>query len=434
MSFTVAIIGRPNVGKSTLFNRLVGHRDAIVDDMSGVTRDRQYGVSEWNGKQFNVIDTGGFVPRSEDVFEAAIREQVKIAIDEASLIIFMVDAVTGITDLDDEVTKLLRKTQKPVILAVNKVDNNQRSLLATEFYAFGMEHTYFLSSITGSGTGELLDCLTEFIKEDFEDELSELPKITIVGQPNVGKSSLVNALIGEQRNIVTDIAGTTRDSIHTRYKLFNKDFMLIDTAGVRKKARVMENLEFYSVIRAFKAIDESDVCLLMIDAQTGVESQDLAIYRLIQKKKKGVVILVNKWDLIEKETNTARDFEKQIKNKLAPFNDVPIIFVSALNKQRIFKALEEALSVAERRTKRIITSRLNEFLQDTIDRKAPPATKGKYIQIKYCTQLPLAYPAFVFFCNLPQYIKQPYKNYMENRLREEFDFKGVPMILFFRKK
>ncbi len=434
MSFTVAIIGRPNVGKSTFFNRLVGMRDAIVDDMSGVTRDRQYGVSEWNGKQFNVIDTGGFVPRSEDVFEAAIREQVKIAIEEASLIVFMVDTVTGITDLDDEVTKLLRRTDKPVILAVNKVDNHQRMLMASEFYSFGFENTFFLSSMTGSGSGELLDCLATFIKEDYENELEGLPKITIVGQPNVGKSSLVNALIGEQRNIVTNIAGTTRDSIHTRYNLFGKDFMLIDTAGVRKKARVMENLEFYSVIRAFKAIDEADVCILMIDAQTGIESQDLAIFRLIQKKKKGVVVLVNKWDLIEKETNTARDMEKVIKRKLEPFSDLPIIFISALNKQRIFRGLETALDVVEKRTKRISTSRLNEFLQETIQRKNPPAHRGNYIQIKYCTQLPLAYPAFVFFCNYPQHIKQPYKNYIENRLREEFDFTGVPIVMFFRKK
>ncbi|MCL4113975.1 UNVERIFIED_CONTAM: hypothetical protein GTU68_004978 [Idotea baltica] len=409
-------------------------RDAIVDDVSGVTRDRQYGISDWNGKQFNVIDTGGFVPRSEDVFEKAIREQVKIAIEEASLIVFMVDAVTGITDLDDEVTKILRKTTKPVILAVNKVDNNQRSLMATEFYSFGFKNTFFLSSMTGSGTGEILDCLVEYIKEDFEDEFGDLPKITIVGQPNVGKSSLVNALIGEERNIVTDIAGTTRDSIHTRYNLYNKDFMLIDTAGVRKKARVMENLEFYSVIRAFKAIDEADVCILMIDAKAGVEAQDLAIYRLIQKKHKGVVVLVNKWDLIEKETNTARDFEKEIRRKLAPFNDVPIIFVSALNKQRIFKGLEEALVVAERRTKRVSTSKLNDFIQDAMEKKSPPAVRGKFVQIKYSTQLPLAYPAFVFFCNLPQHIKQPYRNYLENRLRDEFDFSGVPMALFFRKK
>lgn len=434
MSFTVAIIGRPNVGKSTLFNRLVGMRDAIVDDMSGVTRDRQYGISDWNGKQFNVIDTGGFVPRSEDVFEAAIREQVIIAMEEASLILFMVDAVTGITDLDDEVVAMLRRTEKPVILGVNKVDNNQRALLATEFYSFGLENTFFLSSVTGSGTGELLDCLVEYIKEDYVDEMDGLPKIAIVGQPNVGKSSMVNALIGVQRNIVTDIAGTTRDSIHTRYNLYNKDFMLIDTAGVRKKARVMENLEFYSVIRAFKAIDEADVCILMIDATTGIEGQDLAIFRLIQKKKKGVVVLVNKWDLMDKETNTARDMEARIKDKLAPFNDLPVIFVSALNKQRIFKGLEAALDVVEKRNKKIATSKLNEFLQDAIERKAPPAVRGRHIQIKYCTQLPLAYPAFVFFCNLPDSLKQPYKNYLENRLREEFDFTGVPVVMFFRKK
>jgi len=434
MSFTVAIIGRPNVGKSTLFNRLVGERDAIVDDMSGVTRDRQYGTSDWGGKEFNVIDTGGFVPRSDDVFEVAIREQVKIAIDEASLIIFMVDAVTGITDLDDEVTKLLRKTSKPVILAVNKVDNHSRMLMATEFYSFGLENTFFLSSMTGSGSGEMLDCLITYIKEDDGIDKEEIPKITIVGQPNVGKSSMLNALIGEQRNIVTDIAGTTRDSIHTRYKLFQKDFLLVDTAGIRKKAKTMENLEFYSVIRAFKAIDEADVCILMIDAIEGLQAQDLSIFGLIQRKKKGVVVLVNKWDAIEKETNTARDFERKIREKLAPFNDVPVLFVSALEKTRIHKALEEALQVYERRSTKISTSKLNDFLIETIERQGPPSTKGKFIKIKYCTQLPLAYPSFVFFCNLPQYIKKPYKNYIENRLRERFDLTGVPINIFFRKK
>ncbi len=434
MSFTVAIIGRPNVGKSTLYNRLVGERDAIVDDMSGVTRDRQYGMSDWNGKAFNVIDTGGFVPRSNDVFEKAIREQVQIAVEEASLIIFMVDVTCGITDLDDEVANLLRRSNKPVVLAVNKVDNSQRLYLASEFYSLGFEHTHFLSSITGSGSGELLDCVASFITEEEEEEASTLPKITIVGQPNVGKSSLLNALVGKERNIVTDIAGTTRDSIHTHYNKFGKEFLLIDTAGIRKKAKTMENLEFYSVIRAFKAIDEADVCLLLIDAKNGIEGQDLAIYRLIQKKHKGVVVLVNKWDIIEKETNTARDFEERLRMKLAPFNDVPILFISALEKTRVFKAIETAIDVFERRQSKISTSKLNVFLEEAMEYQSPPSVRGKYIKIKYVTQLPTYYPSFAFFCNLPQYVKQPYQNYLENRLREQFDFTGVPITLYFRKK
>ena len=434
MSFTVAIIGRPNVGKSTLYNRLVGSRDAIVDDFSGVTRDRQYGVSDWNGIPFNVIDTGGFVPRSNDVFEKAIREQVKIAIDEASLIVFMVDVTCGITDLDAELANLLRRSNKPVLLVVNKVDNSQRLYMANEFYSMGFANTHFLSSITGSGTGELLDDLVTYIKEEEEESENELPKITIVGQPNVGKSSLLNALIGEDRNIVTDIAGTTRDSIHTHYNKFGKEFLLIDTAGVRKKAKTMENLEFYSVIRAFRAIDDSDVCLLMIDAQAGIEAQDLALFRLIQKKKKGVIILVNKWDLVEKETNTARDMEERIRYKLAPFNDVPIFFISALEKTRVFKVIEEAIAVFHRRQTKITTSVLNVFLEDALERQSPPSIKGKFVKIKYVTQLPTYYPSFAFFCNLPQYVKAPYKNFMENRLREEFDLTGVPIAVYFRKK
>lgn len=433
MGNIVAIVGRPNVGKSTLYNRLIGERQAIIDDTSGVTRDRQYGASYWNGKHFTVIDTGGFVQNSEDVFEAAIRSQVKIAIEEAGLLIFMVDVTTGITDLDEQVAELLRKSDKEVLLAVNKVDNHQRLMEANEFWGLGFEETYFLSSITGSGTGELLDALTEKIEE--EDELqSDIPKIAILGQPNIGKSSLTNALLGEDRNIVTDIAGTTRDSIHSKYNKFGKEFYLIDTAGIRKKAKVHENLEFYSVMRAIKALDEADVCMLMIDAQTGVEAQDLSIFRLAIKRNKGIVILVNKWDLMNKETNTARDFEKEVRNRLAPFNDLPIIFTSVLEKQRIFKAVEAALEVYENRQRRIKTSELNEIMLDAIERTPPPAYRGRFMKIKYVTQLPTYYPAFAFFCNNPKYVKESYSNFLENQLRKNFDFTGVPISVFFREK
>lgn len=433
MGNIVAIVGRPNVGKSTLYNRLIGERQAIIDDTSGVTRDRQYGASFWNGKHFTVIDTGGFVQNSEDVFEAAIRSQVRIAIEEATLLIFMVDVTTGITDLDEQVAELLRKSDKEVILAVNKVDNHQRQLEANEFWSLGFEETYFLSSVTGSGTGELLDAVTEKIEEEEEIE-SDIPKIAILGQPNVGKSSLTNALLGEDRNIVTDIAGTTRDSIHSKYNKFGKEFLLIDTAGIRKKAKVHENLEFYSVMRAIKALDEADVCMLLIDAQTGVEAQDLSIFRLAIKRNKGLVILVNKWDLVEKETNTARDFEKEVRNRLAPFNDVPIIFTSVLEKQRIFKAIEAALAVYENRQRKIKTSELNEVMLEAIERTPPPAYRGRFIKIKYVTQLPTYYPAFAFFCNSPKHIKESYRNYLENQLRKNFDFTGVPISVFFRNK
>jgi len=433
MGNIVAIVGRPNVGKSTLYNRLVGRRHAIVDDQSGVTRDRQYGVCEWNGKKFTVVDTGGFVHGSDDVFEAAIRDQVNIAIEEAAIIIFMVDCHTGITDLDEEIAGILRKVKKPVILTVNKVDNNDRQAEAAEFWSFGFENTYFLSSATGSGTGEILDFVAEKIPEEATDA-PELPKFAILGQPNVGKSSLTNALLGVDRNIVTEVAGTTRDSIHTIYNKFGLEFMLIDTAGIRRKAKVHENLEFYSVMRAINALEESDVCILMIDATLGVEAQDLSIFRLAQKRNKGIVILINKWDLIEKETNTARDFEAEVKRRFAPFNDVPVLFVSALDKQRIFKAVEIAMEVHQNRTKRIKTSQLNEIMLEIIEKHEPPAHRGKFIRIKYITQLPLAYPAFAFFCNHPKHVKESYKLFLENQLRKHFNFTGVPISLFFREK
>lgn len=429
----VAIVGRPNVGKSTLFNRLIGERQAIVDNISGVTRDRHYGSCFWNGKTFTVIDTGGFVRHSEDIFEAAIRSQVKIAIEEAAVLVFMVDTTTGITDLDEQVADMLRRTKKPVLLVVNKADNYQRLVEANEFWGLGFEETFFISSLTGSGTGELLDAVTEYI-EEYEEEESKLPKLAIIGQPNVGKSSLTNALLGEDRNIVTDVAGTTRDSIHTRYNKFGMDFLLIDTAGIRKKSRVNEDLEFYSVMRAIKAIEEADICLLMVDAQTGIESQDLSIFKLAQKRNKGIVILVNKWDLVEKSTQTAKEFEDRIRQRISPFSDVPILFVSALEKQRIFKAIEVALDVFERRTQKIKTSKLNDIMLAAIERYPPPAHKGKFVKIKYITQLPTYFPAFAFFCNNPKYVKENYKNYLENQLRSNFDFSGIPISLFFREK
>lgn len=430
----VAIVGRPNVGKSTLFNRLIGERQSIVDDQSGVTRDRQYGQSVWNGKDFAVVDTGGFVRNSDDVFEAAIRDQVRIAIEEATVILFMVDVTTGITDLDDEVASMLRRTDKPVVLAVNKVDNNRRQLEANEFWSLGFEQTFFLSSVTGSGTGELLDAVAEYIT-NYEEEPNEIPQLAIVGQPNAGKSSFVNALLGEERNIVTEIAGTTRDSINSHYNKFGKEFILIDTAGIRKKAKVHENLEFYSVMRAIRAIEQADVCILLIDATDGVESQDLAIFRLAQKNNKGIVIAINKWDLVpDKETNTARDMEQEIRRRFAPFTDLPVIFMSVLEKQRIMKTVEAALEVYANRTRRIPTSELNNVMLPVIERYSPPASRGRVISIKYVSQLPLAYPAFAFFCNHPQHIKESYKNYLENQLRENFDFSGVPITIFFRQK
>ena len=433
--FTVAIVGRPNVGKSTLFNRLLGQKKAIVDDTSGVTRDRQYGLSEWNGSTFNLIDTGGFVPRSDDVFEAAIREQVQIAIDESQVVLFMVDVTTGITDLDGEMLELLRRSPKNVIVVVNKVDNHQRLLDASEFYSMGIEPIFFMSSISGSGSGELMDEIIKMLPaEQPEDDTADLPRFAIVGQPNVGKSTLTNALLGQPRNIVTPIAGTTRDSIHTRYKLFEKDFLLIDTAGLRKKAKVHENLEFYSVIRAIKAIDESDVCILLIDAQVGMESQDVTIFSLAERKRKGIMILVNKWDAVEKDANTHLDYEDRIRGKIAPFTDVPILFVSATQKQRIFQAMEEALNIAERRSTRISTSKLNDWLQEVTAKHHPPSVKGKYIRIKYMTQLPGRTPSFALFCNHPDDVADSYRNYLENQLRAVFPLRGVPIRLHFRQK
>ena len=433
--FTVAIVGRPNVGKSTFFNRLLEQRKAIVDDVSGVTRDRQYGVADWAGKSFNLIDTGGFVANSDDIFEQEIKKQVLIAMEEANALIFMVDASTGITTLDESMADVLRRTTKPVFLAVNKVDNSDRLLEAAEFYSLGFDEIYFLSSMSGSGTGELLDAVTALITEDqAQPEEEGLPKFAIIGQPNVGKSSLLNALIGQERTIVSDIAGTTRDTIHTRYNLFQKDFVLIDTAGIRRKTKVEEDLEFYSVIRAIKAMDEADVCLLMLDASKGITAQDLNIFSLAVKKGKGVVILVNKWDLVEKETNTAKDYEKQLKERLAPFTDLPILFISVIDKTRIFRAVESALEVYENRQRKVTTAQLNEVMLAAVEAYHPPVVRGYPLKIKYVTQLPTPVPSFAFFCNFPDDVKQPYKNYLENKLRENFNFKGVPVRLFFRKK
>jgi GTPase len=434
MGNIVAIVGRPNVGKSTFFNRMTESRHAIVDEISGVTRDRHYGKVFWNGRNFTVIDTGGYISNSDDIFEEEIKKQVLLAIEEADVIIFLVDVTSGITDLDQSVATMLRKVKKPVLLAVNKVDNTQRNMEAPLFYGLGLGEIYPISSINGSGTGDLLDELVKhFGKEDDEEE-SELPRIAVVGRPNVGKSSLINALIGEERNIVTEISGTTRDSIHTRYTKYDHDFILVDTAGIRKKGKVKEDLEFYSVMRSVRTIEYSDVCMLLIDATIGIESQDVNIFHLIEKSKKGVVVLVNKWDLVEKETGTVKEFEAAIRRKLEPFTDIPVVFVSAITKQRVHKALEEVLKVFENRKRKIPTSKLNEVMQEAIAANHPPAIKGKYIRIKYVTQLPTPTPAFAFYCNLPQYIKDPYKRYLENKIRQNFVFTGVPVQIYMRKK
>jgi GTP-binding protein len=434
MSRIVAIVGRPNVGKSTLFNRLTDSRDAIVDEVSGVTRDRNYGKCNWNGIDFSVIDTGGYVENSDDIFEEEINKQVLLAIEEADIILFMVDVTVGIHELDKSVAGMLRKSNRKVILVVNKVDNNARHLDANEFYSLGLGNYFALSSMNGSGTGELLDNVVENLPAQDPEEVPELPRIAIVGRPNVGKSSLVNSLLGEERNIVTPLAGTTRDSIFTRYNKFQHDFLLVDTAGLRKKGKVSEDIEFYSVMRAIRTIENSDICLLLIDGTRGIEAQDLNIISLIQKNSKGLIILVNKWDLIEKENNTSKIFEKEIRDRTAPFTDYPILFISAINKQRIYNVLELIETVNNNRIRKISTSELNEVMLDIVKRNPPPAIKGKYVKIKYVTQLPIYTPAFAFFCNLPQYVREPYRRYVENRMRERFEFTGVPIKIFFRKK
>ncbi|MGZ3945154.1 MAG: ribosome biogenesis GTPase Der [Mucilaginibacter sp.] len=433
MSNIVAIVGRPNVGKSTLFNRLTESRKAIVDDFSGVTRDRHYGVAEWTHHSYTVVDTGGYVANSEDVFEAAVREQVVIAIEEATVILFIVDVTTGITDLDDEIASLLRKGKKPVLVVVNKVDNTMQQSDATVFYSLGLGEIYNISSMTGSGTGELLDEMVKHFDEEPTEE-NTLPKFAIVGRPNVGKSSITNAFIGKERNIVTPIAGTTRDSIHIHYNQYGHDFMLIDTAGLRKKTKVKENIEFYSVMRTIKALEEADVVILMIDAVEGIESQDINIFHLAEKNKKGIVIVVNKWDLIEKNNKTTKVFEEMIREKIAPFTDVPVVFTSVTEKQRVLKVIEVAEKVYANRAKKLPTSKLNDIMLPIIESFPPPSIKGKYVKIKYITQIKATSPMFAFFCNLPQYIKEPYQRFIENKLRENFDFTGVPVQIFFRQK
>ncbi|ARV10338.1 ribosome biogenesis GTPase Der [Winogradskyella sp. PC-19] len=435
MSNIVAIVGRPNVGKSTFFNRLIQRREAIVDAVSGVTRDRHYGKSDWNGKEFSLIDTGGYVVGSDDIFEAEIDKQVELAIDEADAIIFMVDVESGVTGMDEDVAQLLRKSKKPVFLTVNKVDNGKRAEDAVEFYSLGLGEYYTIASINGSGTGDLLDALVEALPEvEEEEEADELPRFAVVGRPNAGKSSFINALIGEDRYIVTDIAGTTRDSIDTKYNRFGFEFNLVDTAGIRRKSKVKEDLEFYSVMRSVRAIEHSDVCLLVLDATRGFDGQVQNIFWLAQRNRKGIVILVNKWDLVEKETKTAKEFETFIRKQIEPFTDVPIVFISVLNKQRIFKAIETAVEVYNNRSKRIKTSVLNDTFLPIIENYPPPAYKGKFVKIKYIMQLPTPQPQFAFFCNLPQYVKEPYKRYLENKLREKFDFHGVPVSVYMRKK
>jgi len=434
MGNIVAIVGRPNVGKSTFFNRLIQRREAIVDAVSGVTRDRHYGKCEWNGKEFSLIDTGGYVKGSDDVFEAEIDKQVELAIDEADAIIFMVDVESGVTGMDEDVAKLLRGVKKPVFLVINKVDNNKRDENAVEFYSLGLGEYYTIASINGSGTGDLLDDLVKVLPDKEEEIEDDLPRFAVVGRPNAGKSSFINALIGEDRYIVTDIAGTTRDSIDTKYNRFGFEFNLVDTAGIRRKSKVKEDLEFYSVMRSVRAIEHCDVVILVVDATRGFEGQDQSIFWLAQKNRKGIVILVNKWDLVEKDTHSTKQFETDIRNEIEPFTDVPIIFVSALTKQRIFKAIEMAVEVYNNRKNKIPTSKLNEAMLDIVKHNPPPANKGKFVKIKFCTQLPTPTPQFAFFANLPQYVKDPYKRFVENKMREIFNFHGVPITIYFRKK
>lgn len=436
MSNIVAIVGRPNVGKSTLFNRMVESREAITDETAGVTRDRHYGKCEWGGVEFSVIDTGGYVTNSDDIFEGEIRKQVHLAIDEADVILFLTDVQNGITDLDGDVAELLRRSGKPVVVGVNKVDNSERAYMAGEFYALGLGEIYSISAINGSGTGDLLDAIVSNFDKNkpVEDTSKVLPNIAVVGRPNAGKSSFINALLDEDRNIVTNIAGTTRDSVNTVYNKFGYEFNIVDTAGLRKKNKVEENLEFYSVMRAIRAIENSDVCLLIIDATLGLESQDLSIFSLIVKNRKGVVILINKWDLVEKNSDTLENYANAIRAKLAPFNDVPVLFISALTKQRVYKAVETAMLVYKNRKQKIPTAKLNEVMLAAVQNFPPPSVKGKYVRIKYVTQLPTPSPQFAFFCNLPQYIRDPYRRYLENKMRENFDLQGVPVQIYFREK
>ncbi len=434
MSNIVAIVGRPNVGKSTLFNRLTGMRQAIVDSVAGVTRDRHYGKSDWNGVSFSVIDTGGYVVGSEDMFELEIRKQVSLAVNEADVILFVVDSKEGVTGFDSEVAAMIRKSNKKVFLVVNKIDSSEHIHHASEFYSLGLEHLFPISAINGSGTGELLDEVVKEFSNPDSEETTDLPRIAVIGRPNVGKSSLVNAWLGTERTIVTPVAGTTRDSIYTRYSAFGFDFMLVDTAGLRKKGKIVEDIEFYSVMRSIRAIENSDVCILLLDAVQGIEAQDINIFRLVEKNNKGVVIVVNKWDLVERKTNTHLEFERAIREKIAPFSDVPIVFTSAINKQRIHKTLEVAKSVYENRVRRISTSKLNELMLPVLAANPPPAYRGAQIKTKYITQLKMAYPAFVFFCNHPQHIKEPYKRFVENKLRENFAFEGTPIKIYFREK
>lgn len=429
----VAIVGRPNVGKSTLFNRLTGSRQAIVEPTSGVTRDRQYGHSDWNGVSFSVIDTGGYVTGSDDVFEVEIKRQVELAIEESDVIVFVVDAREGLTGMDEEIAGMLRKTRKPVILAANKIDNPDKWGEAAEFYALGIEPLFPVSAENGNGTGELLDAITAGMQQ-VDEETPDLPRFAVVGRPNVGKSSLVNALLGDERSIVTPVAGTTRNAVYSKYNFYGFEFLLVDTAGLRKKGKVHDNIEFYSVLRSIRAIENSDVCFLLVDATQGFESQDQNILHLITRNRKGVVIVVNKWDLVEKSTNTHLEFEKAIRKQIAPFDDVPIVFTSVPQKQRIHKTLETGMQVYKNLSRRIPTSKLNELLLPEIERNHPPAARGRYIKVKYITQLKTGFPAFAFFCNLPQYVKDPYKRFLENLIRKNFDFSGVPMEIYFRKK
>lgn len=435
MSNIVAIVGRPNVGKSTFFNRLVERRQAIMDDVSGVTRDRHYGYGQWSGKYFTVIDTGGYVANSDDVFEEAIRNQVQLALDEASVILFMVDVETGVTDLDESFAKELRSTKKPIYIIANKADNADRSFQAADFYKLGIGEVFAISSASGSGTGDLLDqVITHLESEDEEDPDAGIPRLAILGRPNVGKSSFLNVLLGQERSIVTDIAGTTRDALHSHYNLYGKEFILIDTAGLRKKAKISDNIEFYSTIRSVQALQDSDICIIMLDAQRGMEAQDMSIVQLAHKNKKGILILVNKWDLVDKDTHTAEQFRKSIYERLGEYSYIPILFVSMLTKQRVYQAVEKAAEIYENRQSKISTSQLNDKLLPEIEKYPPPAVKGKYIKIKYITQLPTNTPAFAFFCNHPQYVKAAYQRYLENRLRDHFNFEGVPLRIFFRKK